>query len=99
LLKINLSDLDDSSKRVREILSAMNLPINKKTEAFAEKYIQSRGGIDIFDEEIKRTKENYVKQQQQVQEQQQYHQYQQQQNIPVPPTVKPPPNPPPNKTQ
>jgi hypothetical protein len=35
---------------MREILSAMNIPTNKKTEAFFEKYIQSHGGIDIFDE-------------------------------------------------
>ena len=35
---------------MREILSAMNVPINKKTEAFVEKYIQSHGGIEKFDE-------------------------------------------------
>ena len=48
----------DETLKMREILSAINMngPMNKKTQEFVTAYIKDHGGIERFDEELKKQK-------------------------------------------
>jgi hypothetical protein len=54
--EVNLSNEDDSSKKMKELLSLLNVPVknNKKTEIFVENFIREHGGNDRFNQEIQR---------------------------------------------
>jgi hypothetical protein len=77
--EISLSNQDETSKMMRDILATLNVPINKRTQEFVDMYIQSHGGIDKFKEELKYQKPTQQQPQQNMQQQQQQ-QYNQQQN-------------------
>jgi len=56
--EINLTAKDETMK-MRELLSAINVagvPLTKKTEVFMTNYIASHGGMERFDEELKKQK-------------------------------------------
>lgn len=59
--EINLKG-DNDAKKVHEILNALNLeqsvPVNKKSIKFARKFMQNNGGIDLFENELKKEKES-----------------------------------------
>jgi len=49
----------DMTLKMRDILSVINisgLPMSKKTEDFVSQYIATHGGIERFDEELKKQK-------------------------------------------
>ncbi len=86
-IQINVTAKDESMK-MRDILSAISLQgvqVNKKLETFVNNYIQNNGGMERFNEELKKQKApapppvltnpypKPVPQQQQQQQQQQYH--------------------------
>lgn len=52
--EIQLSNQDENSKKMREILAKLNMPINKRTIAIADDYIKANGGMERFDEELKK---------------------------------------------
>lgn len=56
----NLSNQDEQSKRIRDILDTMNLPINKKTEKIVNNLIESIGGFEKFENEIKKSEDSQL---------------------------------------
>jgi hypothetical protein len=69
---IKLSDQDELSHKMRDILNEWNIPMTKKTQAFLDNYIMNNGGIDKLNEELQGQQSlNLNPQQQQTQQQQQ----------------------------
>lgn len=56
--EISLSSEDNTSKKMEEILQSINCPVNKKTTKFVNNYIKTHGGIEKFDEELKKQSES-----------------------------------------
>lgn len=52
--EISLSSEDNTSKKMQEILESLNCPVNNKTTKFVNNYIKSHGGIEVFDQELKK---------------------------------------------
>ncbi|CAF0704550.1 unnamed protein product [Brachionus calyciflorus] len=50
------SSEDSTSQQMKEILASLNLPVNKKTTQFVNNYIQAHGGMELFDQELKKQK-------------------------------------------